>query len=219
MEQNITTKAKIKWWWVLLAFFAMLGIVFTTLSSFIPDLHTFQRNFKIYLHFTSQANIMGLVVALLILANKSSAHVQRLKILALVSLTITCLVFWSLIFPKRGIGEYRLFSFVGTIIVHAITPILIVVAFLYDSIKQKNNLYLRKHLTVLLLMIYPVLWLIMAIVVYYTINYSIYSFLNFKVNPVWKSIVYILGITILFVGYSYIYLYLNNRYALKNINK
>jgi hypothetical protein len=73
--------------------------------------------------------------------------------------------------------------------------------------------------TTLLLMIFPILWLIMAVIIYYTIDYPIYSFLDFNNKSIFKIIIYITTISVLFISFSIFFIWLNNKYVFQQKTK
>jgi hypothetical protein len=63
------------------------------LDPFLFNFSIKEFDFKIYLHFTFQANLMGLIIGILLITKKDSINVQNFKILSIVSLLIACIVF------------------------------------------------------------------------------------------------------------------------------
>ncbi len=210
---------KVNIWWWLLTTFAFARIALYILDPFLFNFSIKEFDFKIYLHFTFQANLMGLIIGIFLITKKDSINVQNFKILSIVSLLIACIVFWTIIFPERGTKYYTLFSFIETTVSHGLIPFLIIIAFLIDCKNRKNSFKLKMIKTTLLLMIFPILWLIMAVIIYYTIDYPIYSFLDFNNKSIFKIIIYITTISVLFISFSIFFIWLNNKYVFQQKTK
>ena len=113
----------------------ILGIVFTALSS------TFMGGASVFFFFTVQSNIFIIAMALIFLVNEVAVLLKKksfinqtllhIKYVATVAITITFLVFFTMLAPLMGIDYLLSFN---NFSLHAIVPILAIVDFfLFDT--------------------------------------------------------------------------------------
>ena len=128
-----------------LAIVGILGIIFTTQSS------AFMGGGSVFFFFTVQSNIFIIVMSLLflvndvmLLVNKKSFVNQTLlliKYVATVAITITFIVFFTMLAPLMGVDYLLSFN---NFSLHAIVPILAIIDFiLFDTdinLTYKNSL-------------------------------------------------------------------------------
>ena len=118
-----------------LAIVGILGIVFTALSS------AFMGGASVFFFFTVQSNIFIIAMALIFLVNevvvllKKKSFINQtllhIKYVATVAITITFLVFFTMLAPLMGIDYLLSFN---NFSLHAIVPILAIVDFfLFDT--------------------------------------------------------------------------------------
>ncbi len=118
-----------------LAIVGILGIVFTAQSS------AFMGGASVFLFFTVQSNIFIIAMALLFLANEVMLLIAKksfvnqvllhIKYVATVAITVTFLVFFTMLAPLMGVDYLLSFN---NFSLHAIVPILAIIDFiLFDT--------------------------------------------------------------------------------------
>ena len=173
-----------------------------------------QEHIYLWLKFTLISNLFCAIVSFITiinLMNYKNMHLQRLKILMNVNLTITMITFWAVIFPHRGISYYNASMFVVTLFAHAIVPIFALVTFFVEIrvTKSIKNNDLNIWISSLINFSFLFLWFFMAICIYYGFGAekkdSIYTFLAFNQNHWYISIIYTLFLSLLYFGVSVLY--------------
>ena len=201
--------------WNILFFLALFAFIFMVTSDLVGykwdgnpnNRQVWQEHIYMWLKFTLISNLFCAIVSFITiinLMNYKNQHLQRLKILMTVNLTITMLIFWTVIFPGRGFSYYNPVSFTSTIFAHVIVPVFAIITFLVEiwlTRSIKNN-GLNIWITALINLSFLLIWFLMAIFVYYGFGASkkdsIYSFIAFDQKQ-W----YISLLLVLFVGFSY----------------
>ena len=113
----------------------ILGIIFTTLSN------SFMGGLSVFLFFTVQSNIFIIIMAIITIANEIYKLVKHqsfmnqilhyFKFVATIAITITFLVFFTMLAPLMGMDYLLSFN---NFSLHAIVPILAIVDFfLFDT--------------------------------------------------------------------------------------
>ena len=162
--------------------FAMIGVLATILSS------SFMSGTSVILYYTIQSNIwIGLTclifaIALIVQANKNTIVIPKwlylIKFIFVVAITLTMIVFWTLLAPTLMIPSY-LFS-LSNLFSHTLTPLAALITFIgFDSRKQR--LSIKESL---LSLVTPVYYLIFVFIMcalgitFHTFQ-TPYFFLNF----------------------------------------
>ena len=129
---------------------AALGIIFNFLHA---EMDGYSSGAVRLLYFTNQSNIWVAAVALVMAIfeikaaeggrNFNTGAMYAVKLAVTVSMTLTGVLFCFILAPAAG-SDYRAWS-VGSVLVHAVVPILAVIDFFLDSshmhFKWRHNLY------------------------------------------------------------------------------
>ena len=213
-------------YWALF-FISLTGIILTITSNFLFDQDMTQKdarsnsqeNLYLFLYFTVLSNFTGLATSILVIINiisPENKHLQRFKIMAFVNLIVTMIVFWTLIFPSKTYDNAM--KLTSTLFVHAFTPLIMITAWTIDVLYRKYKVNTSYTMTASLNVIFPVTWLIMAIILYFAYGAhakdAFYPFLKLEQNAWWAGVIYIL-----LIGFSYIGLTLGCVFLLRNANK
>ena len=211
--------------WNILFFISLISTLFVMISELTqyvqpmkdgkPDPTTkdaFQEHIYLFFKFTFLSNLMCCVVSFFAITNiisNENNHFRRIKVMNNANLTITMIVFWTLIFPKRGIGYYDVFGFITTIFAHLIVPILAIITFFieakYSSINKKINIVKTSTMN----MIFIVLWTIIALILYFSFGGvkkdAIYSFMAILQNKWYKTLMIIIVVYSAYFGFNSLY--------------
>ena len=128
-------------------------------------------------YFTIQSNILVMIylflIGLNILKPNKSKSSFIFELIVLLNISITFLVFWFLLLPQIGIDNFcsNKYSLIENILLHAVTPLFMFIIFFIRFAKTKNkNIFLNyKHFS--LFLIYPIIWLLISIIIYYSSRY------------------------------------------------
>lgn len=161
-----------------------------------------QERIYVWFYFTFISNMFAVVLgATSLFKNHSfdSKHWQRAKVMMVVNLVITFLVYWIML--AKGANWHNGLAVVQNMFVHLLTPILAVVAFLWETEKtdrSKRNISALE--TVAWNFIFPVVWLIVVLIVYYATgakeSSAIYATItDFKNHPK-VTVMTIIGVAI-----------------------
>lgn len=222
MLKNISTKLSDKRYrlWFSLLIVSAIGVAIMIAAAFIdgsykrPD---WKERTIIWLYFTFMSNVSAIIVSSLVVFGViriNSKHAQRAKTLMAVNLTVTSIIFWTVL--VKDIAHYPTLTIISTIAVHAITPIFAVFVYFYEA---KNSIIEDKDkssplITMMLNTIFPALWLVMAITVYYSMGpdseSAIYGFLDFNKN-IGLSLGIIGAITVMYPSLTYGYQWICNK--------
>lgn len=205
--------------WFILLIVSAVGLALMISSTYIDGSGS-GRSYSmettvLWIYFTFLSNLSAFIVALLVITNKiniNNKHLQRAKTMMSVNLTVTAIIFWSVLSWK--LGNDTAFQIVATLAVHAVTPSLALFVYFYEA---KNIVAIDRRdpiKTTLLNTLFPIAWLIMAIIFYYVNgankDSAIYGFLNFKEN-VYVSIGVIGVIAVMYPGLTYVYTKIYNK--------
>ena len=165
-------------------------------------------------YFTIQSNFLAFFISALVCFKIIKNH-QKLRILTTfmaVNLIVTFLVYWAFLFPLDPNTD--LFGWIRNITLHTLTPILAVAVFLYKYTQTNHNLPKRPLLlSSLLHLIYPAIYLISVIALYFILGAdqedAVYDFLKIKAYPI-AFVIYIFGIAIFYFGLTILFIYISN---------
>ncbi|MDR2091036.1 MAG: hypothetical protein LBP62_05230 [Clostridiales bacterium] len=194
------------------------------------------------LYYTTQSNILVLVYFAVVIIKTaidikkygktgSSSYFERLSAAFMIAISVTMLVFWTLLVPSAFVmrdgsgdltaGAPSLFSF-SNLQVHLITPLLMIADYIMFSARGK----LKKNDPFLFTLI-PIAYLIQTTIIGFTsgITYGVdpitnkvlhfpYFFIDYYISGPMVA-VYVAVIAAFFVGVSYGILYLDRKYAKK----
>ena len=168
-----------------------------------------------WFYFTFISNVIGVVFFWLksFAIKERTKHFQRFEILAVVNLTVTMLIFWSVLAPANKTWSYP-FATIQNLFIHLITPVLIIAIFLVDIFKNKETNSLNSLKSSLINLLMPLVWITIAIIIYFSLgadkDSAIYSFLDFKNHALMAGIA-IPGIAILYFGLTFGLMILKNK--------
>lgn len=206
--------------WFSLLIISLIGIITMFISTYIygsADRTYWKEAFILFLYFTFISNIFAVVISSLVVFNKiplGNKHIQRSKVMMVVNLTITSIIFWAVLSGK--IASYGPVAMTSTIIVHTITPTFAIFVFFYEGIKTKilDKDKISPKTTTIINVSMPFIWMVMATVVYLSLGMdkeaAIYSFLDFKGNWI-MSLIIIPSIAITYPALTYLYAWLYNK--------
>lgn len=213
MKKNFINKK-----WIHVMTLALTGIILmlTYELGFYAGSRVSDENIIVWFYFTFISNVMGLVISTLKtfdIYRKDSKHFQRFEVMATVNLTITMLVFWAVLAPANKTWNVPLAT-IQNIFVHLLTPLALIVMFILDATKQKPKTELSSLNTSLVNLIMPLVWIIIAIIIYFSLgadeHSAIYSFLDFKGHKVMAAVA-IPGIALVYFGITFGFTYLQSR--------
>lgn len=200
--------------WIRLMVIAFVGLVLMISQTYIGDplnaraSEPWKEHLILWFYFTFMSNVSGLVVAILAsfdIVKSDSVHLQRFKVMATTNLTVTMIVYWTLLFGP-SIDKQDAFSLITNLSVHLVTPMALLFAFIYEARKGNvvNKINIKK--TAMINISFPLLWMVMATVLYYSLgahaNDAIYSFLRFQQNAWYMSTLIVTGIAVAYVGFT-----------------
>lgn len=213
--------------WLTLFIVSSIGIILMITSTFtnwehytsIDDKRLMREHWKtsiiIWCYFTFQSNLIAVIASAIVIfkgVELSSTHMQRFKTMMAVNLLITCGIFWSLLVSE--LSEYNPLGLTSTIMVHAITPMLAIFTYFFDGYKNKIEKKSTPLMSFLLIPIYPLTWLILGIIIYYSLgrngSSAIYTFMFFDKNWV-MSVAVISGITIAYPSFVFLFQWIYNK--------
>lgn len=202
-------KTKLNILWAVLFAISFISIVLMISSTYSTDdfgkgLITWKEYLKFWFHFTFISNLIVVITSFIVIYNKvdfQSTWLQRLKILMIVNITLTGLVYWILL--SNRVCTMNSFQLITTIFAHALVPALSIFVFTYESLTttiEKQNKIKKTNIT-LLNLLFPLVWIIIAIIIYYSLggnlSAALYNFLDY--NAHWtKSLLISFGITIIY---------------------
>ncbi len=219
-------------YWFAFTIFSGLGLITIHLYTFVPELlseeylrkYSYEHNFQyfiLYFYFTFQSNLIGFITGILVLLNvfdKNNVHFQRIKGISFVNLFLTMILFWISIFPTSLIYDYSIFGIFNTIILHFISPMLIIIAYIVDLRKSKflNKLSYREDL--LIYLIFPIIWTNLTFFEYFVLGNSrpeaaIYSVLNFSYQTERQTLLTIFVCLGIYFTTSLFIIMLNKKYC------
>lgn len=209
--------------WPLLFLISSIGIVlmWTQTFEFYPHekLATDRANWKQFLilpfYFTFLSNFLAVLVSgyRSMGCGWNEKFMRRAEIFMVVNLTITMGVYWSMIFPSANISST--FTFASTFWIHVVTPVASIIVFFLHNHNYSYKVKMKPIKTAIQNMVFPVLWLAVAITIYYSLggteNDAIYKFLNFNNQAWYLSIAFVAGIGIVYFGFTWFYTKLTNK--------
>lgn len=149
---------------LLFTLIAIIGVVLNT------KLFTSEFEPTTFLYYTTQSNLLAfslfgyLFIATLLnyKRDKTSSKVSfapTLSFIIMINITLTFIVFWTLLAPGMIGTSYRLLSF-SNLAVHTFTPLAVVFEYLYFN--QEHKL---KYRTTLLTLVYPLIYSLAAFII------------------------------------------------------
>lgn len=198
------------------------------ISSIIGSIQTINygssSNGNDILYFTVQSNLWLAAIYLIVLIlelisfkkNKDiiPSYIHTLKFIFVVSITITFIVFFTILVPE--IGSYVI-TMPGSLLVHLVSPVLAIIDYLIFENKQ-----IRKKQTVIYPLIPPLIYFIVIIILsyngltfvndqkvpYFFLDYERLTWFNISNNKI-GVFYWVLILSILILGISYSLLKLN----------
>lgn len=210
-------KRRIKLLWLLLSIFGLVGIVAASISTLIEaqqDVDPTRVLTKGWLYFTFISNFLIFTYGFLRytrLIDENNRTVIFLKNLIATSITITCVVSWTLLVKdeiKTLSDTNTPIKIVSRLFNHTFNPIFFIFLFLIDNkqFESKSNNALHGALKIV---IFPVSWLILATIIYFALGGqkedAFYSFLAFSQNKWYMTLIYVIGISLAFGLFGYLY--------------
>lgn len=219
--------------WFLLLIWSFIGLFLYHITSFIPSLYLkdlehpqefWQANHYMYYEVSFHSNFFAFLISLLTILSiikKKYTHVHRFKIITFSMLSVVFLVFWFYLFILRIENTgYTPILFITTFVIHAIVPLLYIFIYIYEIKKEKIFVKLKNKKDFLSILIYPFLYLIFAIIIYYAYGAkpedAIYSFLRFKDQSISTSIVSIFATIFIFLVITFIAINVTNKISKSN---
>lgn len=213
-------KRKIKLLWLLVALFGLVGILAATISTFVDaqkDANVQRLYVKAWLYFTFLSNLMIFIYAFLRYTRFFDKYAKTMTIfknIIATGISITCLVSWTLLVKDEVAtlgGKSGPVKVVSRIFNHTLNPIVFVGVYLLD-IKINKTTLKQQHFDAFFIMIFPMIWLLMATIIYFSLGAekedAFYSFLAYKQNKWWMTLIYLVGITVLFGLFGVLYTYI-----------
>ncbi len=187
---------------------------------------------SIIFYFTVHSNIFVLIYMFLracrLIDPRKNIHAKRFQMIVGVNIFVTFLVYWTILAPVDVIWFTPL-KVLDNIQMHFVTALVFLVTFIFETSRNKRNSenIKLKNKDCWYALIYPIIWLLIAIILYYatrktqswifkyndntwskpiayTFGIAIYPFLAFDIVPVWLPILSILAIIILIIFVSYL---------------
>ncbi|MCP4336354.1 MAG: hypothetical protein GY679_00715 [Mycoplasma sp.] len=126
-------------------------------------------------YFTFQSNILVFVLFILksfgILEIKTKESHKKYQIITTINITITMILYWTLLGPVSSIwthgGIESILKIIATLGVHLLIPIMMLISFHFDKLKKGENGVVLSYTNILLTLIYPIIWIIISISLYY----------------------------------------------------
>ena len=196
-----------------LFFSALIGLTIMFLEVFFKLTSTYRtpeyaEKIVFPFYFTFQSNVLGLAFGIIAVFGliKNKKWNYNIRIFAAVNLTLTFIVYWTVLLPTAGAPD-GIVSWFANMFIHCITPILTVICFVFYVRRETIKFVTWKKS--LLHILYPLVWFIIAIILYYAGGakkdaYAIYGFLEFEQNAVWFSIMMVFAIGISYYGLTYL---------------
>ena len=159
-----------------------------------------------FLYYTNWSNILGIVgaIASLYCIHKGIRIPKALaifKLAAVLMLTVTMLVVIFVLAPS--LGWYVLFDLGGMIFLHLLVPLLAIVDFLYlsdmDALGRKDVLY-----SLIPMLIYAI-GIITVLLIAGNDDLAPYPFLRIHSQPLFATILWLVGLALLAFGIAYGY--------------
>ncbi|WP_131613501.1 hypothetical protein [Mycoplasma todarodis] len=176
-------------------------------------------------YFTIHSNIFVMVYMFLrslgLIDPRKNKHAKVFQMIVAINIFVTFIVYWTILAPIDVIWLTPL-KILNNFQLHFFTPLIMFVAFIFEVSRRKaneGNIKL-KYKDLWYAMIFPIVWLIMAITLYYatrttwvmqfkysdgtwspkfiyTFGIAIYPFLAFDIVPIWLPVVSLIAITAL----------------------
>lgn len=213
MKKNFINKK-----WLPIMSLALIGIILMLVYElgYYVGARVSDEKIIVWFYFTFISNVMGLILALFKTLNifkSESKHFQRFEIMTTTNLTVTFLVFWAVLAPHNKTWNVPLAT-IQNIFVHLLTPVALITMFVLNATKGKQRTELSSLKTSLINLIMPLVWIIVAIIIYFSLgadeHSAIYSFLDFKGHKVMAAIA-IPGIALVYFGITFGLTYLQSR--------
>lgn len=193
--------------WFLLLICSFIALFLYHLTSLIPNFYVedvehpqefWQASHYMYYEVSFHSNFFAFLISLLTvfsIIRKNCIHIHRFKILTFSTFVIVFLIFWFYLFILRVESTgYTTILFITTFVIHAIVPLLYMFVYIYELKNEKIIVNLNNKKDFLLILIYPFLFFIFSILIYFAYGGkpedAIYSFLRFK----YQSITTIIGV-------------------------
>lgn len=211
---------KIIWPLLLLVSSVGIALMWTQTFEFFPrekapgDRENWKQFLILPFYFTFLSNLCAFLASFFRCTEiiKNENFLRRLEIFMAVNLTITMLVYWTMIFPRNEINSP--FSFTATFWIHVITPCLSLIVFFLHNHVYAERVSVKTWRNSIWHLIFPVVWLIVAISIYYILggnkNDAIYKFLDFNHQAWWMSILVVSGIGIAYYLFTALYTKITN---------
>ncbi|CAM9116161.1 hypothetical protein MYMA111404_01810 [Mycoplasma marinum] len=145
-------------------------------------------------YFTFQTNLIVFIFLLLrglgIIKPKEKLSHKLFQLITVVNITITMCVYWTVLAPFSSIwthgGFPGVFKRVVTILVHFVAPVFMIITYHIDKLKKGENGVILNKKHIFYILIYPILWIVMAIIVYYASREAnTYTLMQNPVDNTW----------------------------------
>ena len=219
--------------WFSLLIFSFIGLILYHITSFIPSLYVkdlehpqefWQASHYMYYEVSFHSNFFVFFISLLTILSimkKNSIHTHRFKILTFSTLAIVFSMFWFYLFILRIKSfDYTPILFLTTFVVHAIVPLLYMFVYIYELKKEKIIMQLNYKKDFLLILIYPILYFIFAVIIYFAYGGhpedAIYSFLRIKNQSILISLILSIGVIFMFFILIFSLIKISNKISKNN---
>lgn len=160
-------------------------------------------------YFTFISNAMAIITSAIMLFVKktNTGWMRRLQVFMAINLLVTFLVYWATLFPNHH--PDGAISWVTNLSVHLITPLLAIVAFLVQTVGNKETIkYKNIFKSAAANLLFLVVWISIALIIYFSIGASvsfdshkvqsgaIYFFMNVIENKPLTTVIYIIAIPV-----------------------
>ena len=131
-------------------------------------------------------------------------------------------VYWALLAKDHlpSLFEQRkVLIIISTFLVHLLIPLIALINFTYELFYLKSKTKIKGNAFVLTswTLLFPFCWLIMGLVFYFSLGAKLedafYDFIDILHRPWWKTVIYFFVIHGFYYCFSFLFIYLNNRFA------
>lgn len=189
-----------KWLLINLMFWSIFGYIFGNMIVYIIEGPPSDNQSVLPLHFT-YLSVLAAILLSVCIQFKIIKNERLLSIFMLITttmLTVTMLIFWTLMFPGRA-SHMSAISIINTTIVHAVVPILMLAyAWVAVSLGKTIKLSYKKHW--FLTPLPAIIFITYQQILLATSRIAIYNIFDYNVKPLGIVLVYIFSIaTICFI--------------------
>ncbi|MCP4336418.1 MAG: hypothetical protein GY679_01045 [Mycoplasma sp.] len=147
----------------------------------LPKISWFPVAWTFPFYFTIQSNFMVIIYLFLtgfnLIDPKKKKNALLFELITLLNIFITGIVFWGVLFQENNLFN-NAFNLIVNIGLHAIVPIIMISAWSIKIFSKKQQEVFIDYLEFWKFLIYPLIWLLISIIVYYSsrtlVNYNFY---------------------------------------------